>query len=581
MASRNTHWQLFAEMLRPRRRALVGLGLIVTAASLLPLAGPQLLRAFIDRAVAGAALTTLLGIAGAYVALGVAAQVVTVGSAYVATRMAWTATNDLRERAAAHALSLDLAFHGATPPGTLVERIDGDATSITKMFTDVVIKVVMGLLTLVGAVVLVALEDWRVGAAMGVFVAAAIAVVVALRNRAIPATTEERAAYAGVVGLVAEQIDGAEDLRALGAGEFAVSRHEVASGAHARALRRAWRAAADIWTATTGAFALGSILMLVAGWALYRRDAITVGTVFLLFQYVQVLRRPIETIAEQLEEVQRAGAGATRIRRLLDKVPAIAFAPRARLPRGPLPVRFDNVRFAYPDDGRIVVDGVNLDISAGSVVGLVGHTGSGKTTLARLALRLVDPTGGAVVVGGVDLRDVGAADLRRHVAIVTQDVQLFDASVRDNVTLFGASPVDDATLSDVLDQLGLGGWLAGLPDGLDTELGGGVGLSAGQAQLLGVARAFLRDPGLVVLDEASSRTDPVTAELVEAALDRLLTGRTAIVIAHRLRSVDRADRVVVLDHGRVVEDGSPAALRNDPTSRYRRLLALEMQGVSS
>ncbi len=580
MASRSSSWALFAELLRRNRLALGALAVVLTVASALPLAGPQLLRAFIDRAVADAPLTALLAVAGAYVVLGLAAQAAAVATTYAATRMAWSSTNALRERATASVLGLDLAFHAKTSPGTLIERVDGDATAITKLFTDVVFKVVGGALTLAGAVVLVTLEDWRVGAAMATYAAGVGWLVVRLRDRAVPATTAERAAYAEVIGVVEEQLDGAEDLRAFGASDFALHRHTGASAAHLRAMRVAERASAGLWATTTGAFAFGSLLMLVAGWLLHRRGAATIGTVFLLFQYVQILRRPVETIAEQLQQVQRAAAGAERIRALLDERPAVVAEGARRLPAGALAVRFDRVSFCYADDGRAVLADVDLDVPAGAVVGLVGATGGGKTTLARLALRLLDPTAGAVRLGGVDLRDVDPAELRRRVAIVTQDVQLFDATVRDNLTLFASAGDDvpgDAALSELLGDLGLGGWLTALPDGLDTVLGGDVGLSAGQAQLLAVGRACLRDPGLAVLDEASSRVDPATAEVVEAALDRLLAGRTGIVIAHRLRAVRRADLVVVLDGGRIVELGAPGDLAADPDSRFARLLALESE----
>ena len=581
MASRTSHIQIFGRLLRPNRRALAVLALVLTVASLVPLLGPQLLRAFIDNAVADAPLTRLVLIAAAYVVLGIVAQGAMIGTTYTATRMAWTATNELRENAAAHALSLDLAFHGATSPGTLIERIDGDATAITKLFTDVVLKVASGALTVLGAVVLVTIEDWRVGLGFAVFVAGSVLIVARLRQAAVPATMEERAAFAEVIGLVEEQLDGRDDLRSLGAAEFALDRHEQASGHHTRSLHRAWQASASVWTTTTGSFALGSLGMLTAGWLLYRGGTITIGTVFLLFQYVQILRRPMEIIADQLQQVQRAGAGAARIAALLDERAALRQEGTATLPAGACDVHFDGVGFAYADDGRQVLHDIDLDIPAGTVVGLVGATGSGKTTLARLALRLVDVTEGSLRLDGFDIRDIAPESLRHRVGIVTQDVQLFDASVRDNLTLFGTVEAGDAALMQVLRDVGLDDWAAGLADGLDSVLGPGVGLSAGQAQLVGLARVFLRDPSLIVLDEASSRVDPSTAELVERALDRLLRDRTVIVIAHRLRAVDRAHKVVVLDHGRIVEQGTPHDLLADPDSRFHHLAALESTGVSA
>jgi ATP-binding cassette subfamily B protein len=212
-------------------------------------------------------------------------------------------------------------------------------------------------------------------------------------------------------------------------------------------------------------------------------------------------------------------------------------------------------------------------------MGVVGRTGSGKSTLARLLLRLYDVTDGVVEVGGTDVRALTLRALRNRVGIVTQDVQLFEATLRDNLTLF-EEHTDDARLVGVLEDLDLGQWYARLPAGLDTLVGGtGVGLSAGEAQLVAFARVFLRDPGLVILDEASSRLDPATEQRIERAVDRLLTGRTAILVAHRLVTLERADDVLVLDRGRVVEHGGRDTLLADPASHFAELVEVGMRGV--
>jgi ATP-binding cassette, subfamily B, bacterial len=573
---RGSHWLLLADVLRPHRRRVAVLGTVLAGASVLPLVGPQLLRAFIDAAVADAGLARLAGIAGVYVVLGLIAQGAAVATAYTASRLAWTATNELRERAAAHTLHLDLAFHRDTTPGALIERVDGDATAIATFFTDVAVKVLKGGLVLCGVLVLVTAVDWRVGAGLAVFTAVVTAVVLRLRDYAVPASTEARASYARVIGVAEERLAGADDLRALGAGDHAVERLVEASAVNLHDSRRSELRSAALWSATTGLFALGAVGMLLGGWALHRAGAITLGTVFMLFQYTHVLRHPVEEIGQQLKEVQRAAAGAARIADLLatpSRLPAGGARP---LPAGPLEVRVEGVGFSYPDDGVAVLRDVDLVVPAGQTVGLVGRTGSGKTTLARLALRLADPTTGRITVGGLDLRDADPARLRDRLAIVTQDVQLFRGTVRENLTLFGAVPATDDEVAGVLAEVGLGSWLDGLDERLETAIGpGGIGLSAGQAQLLGFARVFLRDPGLVVLDEASSRVDPATQLLVEAATERLLRDRTGIIIAHRLSSVLRTDSVAVLDHGRLVEHGPTASLAADPDSHLGRMLALE------
>jgi ATP-binding cassette, subfamily B, bacterial len=252
------------------------------------------------------------------------------------------------------------------------------------------------------------------------------------------------------------------------------------------------------------------------------------------------------------------------------------------LPAGPLSVSFDRVTFGYDDEdagGGPALQEVSFEVGQRVVLGVLGRTGSGKTTVARLLTRLYDPDVGRVVVGGVPLPDVAPGELRRRVRMVSQDVQLFHATLRDNLTLFAES-VDDQRLLDVLYRLGLGDWAMSLPSGLDTVLPpGGGGLSAGEGQLLAFARAFLADPGLVVLDEASSRLDPATERLIERAVDQLLAGRTGIIIAHRLATLERADEILIVDRGRVVEHGLRAVLASDPSSQFAHYMRVGLEEV--
>jgi ABC-type multidrug transport system fused ATPase/permease subunit len=235
---------------------------------------------------------------------------------------------------------------------------------------------------------------------------------------------------------------------------------------------------------------------------------------------------------------------------------------------------FEGVTFDYGEGNgqAAVLSDLSFELAPGQVLGLLGRTGSGKTTLSRLLFRLYDPAQGTIRLDGIDLRTLPLSLLRDRVGMVTQDVQLFQATVRDNLTFFSGA-VPDRQILAALEELGLGGWLRSLPDGLESRLGaGGIGLSAGQAQLLAFARVFLKDPGLVILDEASSRLDPATEQLLERAIDRLLAGRTAIIIAHRLPTVFRAGEIMILEQGRIVEYGERLLLAHDPRSRFYELL---------
>jgi ATP-binding cassette, subfamily B, bacterial len=573
-------WCLLGALLRGRRGRLALLGLLLAFSSALPLAGPQLLRSFIDQAVAGRPISVLALVAGAYVAVALSHQALAVRAAYGATQLAWTVTNDLRTLLLRHTLELDLSFHGTHPPGELIERTDGDVTALSTFVSSFVTRVVGSAFTLTGMLVAVVLEDWRVGLGLFAFATIAAVTIARLRNSAVPQATARREAAARLLGEIEERLAGAEDLRANSGGAHAVRRFHQTT---ATVYRTAWRAAVGtrrIYVITMAVFVAGGVLSLAAGAALYRAGAITLGTVYLLIRYTSMLREPLEQISNELQNVQASVAGFVRVGQLLAERPTVINGGRRTLPSGALSVELDGVGFAYRD-GVPVLDGVSLRLPAGRALGVVGRSGSGKTTLTRLLLRLADPTEGVVRIGGTDLRDVQTAALRARVGLVTQDVQVFNASVRDNLTLFGAVDADESRLIAVLDSLGLGAWRRALPDALDTTLGhGGAGLSAGEAQLLAFARVFLRDPGLVILDEAASRVDPMTEARIEQALDTLLAGRTAIIIAHRPATVARTDEILVLEQGRIAEHGERLTLAADPRSRFACLLATSQAVVA-
>jgi ATP-binding cassette subfamily B protein len=352
----------------------------------------------------------------------------------------------------------------------------------------------------------------------------------------------------------------------------------------------AWTRRVSVFVVTLLIFGLGlGLTMGMSAYLYLVAHSITIGVVYLFVQYMFLLQGPIEQISQQMQQFQKAASSLIRVRELLSLQSSIVDG-QAQLPTGALGdaantgeerrglgVSVDHVTFTYPTGEQPTLHDVSFALQPGQVMGLVGRTGSGKTTISRLLFRLYDVGEGAVRLDGVDVRDLPRATLHQRVGLVTQDVQLFQASVRDNVTFFDDSIPDERIIA-VFERLGMGDWLARLPDGLSTWLeASGGGLSAGEAQLLAFVRVFLRDPGLVILDEPSSRLDLATERMIEQGMRALLAGRTGIIIAHRLATVRRADVILTLGGGRVLELGEREALERQPDSHFAALLRVGLE----
>lgn len=560
--------------MRADGRQWAALGVLVTVGSMLVLAGPLVIRRIVDRATDGAGATELRWLALGFLVIVVAAQATEVLVARAATISAWRTTNELRLDMAGHVLRLDHEFHRRHTPGELIQRVDGDVTSVSELLGRVVPKVFGSALLVVGMILVVAAIDWRVGLGMFVYVSAAIGFVLLLRHRAVAESSDELSAYARLYGGIEERLNAAEDLRSNGAGGHAMWRFvEDTAGALVTSVRRE-SAFLGMWWAVQGAVVAGVVISLVTSATLVSNGAMSIGTAFLLFQYVLLIERPLEDVVHELETVQKAVGAMRRVADLRGIRPSITDDGRTSPGPGALGLTFRDVGFDYGDDQPVLTD-VTLDIPAGRSVGVVGRTGSGKTTFSRLVLRLVEPTVGAVALGGVPIADIPLRELRRRVALVPQEVELVAGSIRDNVTLFDPAPTDDEVVA-ALDAVGLGAFASG---GIHRALGaGGAGLSAGEAQLLAMARVWLRDADLVVLDEATARVDPVTEARLEVAIRSLKAGRTTLVIAHRLSTLRDVDEIAVFDGGRLVEHGDRERLASDPSTRFHRLLRLALDG---
>jgi ABC-type multidrug transport system fused ATPase/permease subunit len=561
---------LVTTYLRPHRRLVGWLAIALFSTIALQVATPQVIRHFIDRATSPTG-GPIGGLAILYVGAVLVQQGFRVAAAWLGEILGWLTTNELRADLMDHCLGLDPAFHAVHTPGEMIERVDGDLTGLSQFFAQFLLTVVGNLLLLIGVLVVVWFESPLAGAVLTAFAVVALALLVAIRRVAAAPTERLRASSAELFGYLEERLVATQDIRS-SAAELHVLR-----GFYERArdrIRKTTRAriAMSFAGATNSTLAaLANAVAFAVPALLVRRGTITIGVAFVLYFYTQLLMQPLTNMSDQVQGLQQAIAGGRRMLAVLSLESEIVDGPGAVLPAGPLAVRFDHVTFGYGSDDDVLHE-VDLEVRPGEVLGIVGRTGSGKSTIARLVVRLHDPRAGTVRVGDVDVRDLTKAQLRGRVGLVTQEVHVLRASVRDNLTLFDRDIADDEILGAV-HRLGLDVWMARLPDGLDTVVReGGAGMSAGEAQLLSFGRVFLADPSVVLLDEAASRLDPVTEALLETAVDHLLEGRTGIVIAHRLATLERCDRICVLDHGHIVELGARVDLAADPTSHFGALL---------
>jgi ABC-type multidrug transport system fused ATPase/permease subunit len=542
----------------------------------LNLVNPQIIRYFIDAAKNQVATRNLIIAGGIYLAIGFIRQLVVLVSSYLGQDVGWRATNQMRGNLAEHCLHLDMSFHHDHTPGEMVERVDGDTTALSNFFSEFILQVIGSLIFLAGVLVLVAREDWRIGVALTVFVIIAMWVYNLTRTIAVPIYTAEREGYSRLFGFLEERLTGIEDFRTNGGVGYTMDRfYDVNRDVYGRSVRA--HVMGEVLRAISGVlFALGHALAMGMGIYLYREGAFTIGTVFLVFHYTAMLRWPLYMISRQINDLQRATAGLKRVETLYRTTTNIEDGNEDLPGSDALGVGFEHVTFSYTGE-EVVLKDLSFELSPGKSLGLLGRTGSGKTTITRLLFRLYEINQGQIYVGGKPIENIRLEALRSQIGMVTQDVQLFNATVRENLTLFDPNIPDDRILS-VIRELELSDWYNSLPNGLDTLLED-TGLSAGEAQLLAFARVFLKNPRVVILDEPSSRLDPATEQRIDRAVQRLLRGRTSIIIAHRLGTVQQVDDIMILSDGEVREYGERKQLVRNPNSIFSGLLKTGLEEV--
>jgi ATP-binding cassette subfamily B protein len=527
--------------------------LLATATALAP---PYLSKYAVDEGIAQHDLTKLWWIVGAFLVAGLFNWGMSYAQTYLSGWVGERILADLRNRLFDHLQRLSLGFYERNRAGVIISRLTNDVEAIDQLVTDGVTSLVQNTLTLIGTAILLFILDWRLALATLIVIPFMSVATVIFRTRSARAYSQVRERLGLVTATLAEDIAGMRMVQAFTREETnirnfrGVTERYRESNMQTVVLNGLYFPFVDLLSTVALAVVLGF------GGHLYFQGEVTLGTLFAFMLYVQNFFDPVQQLSQLYGTFLSATAALDKIVDVLDKEPEVVDKPHAEaLPHVEGRVSFDQVRFGY-GDGPEVLHGLDLDVPEGTTVALVGHTGAGKSTIAKLLARFYDPRDGRITIDGHDLLDVTQASLRRQLGIVPQEGFLFAGTVSENIA-FGRPEARPEEIVRAAQTIGAHDFILRLEDGYETQLQErGSRLSLGQRQLVALARALLADPRILILDEATSSVDIGTERKIERALRTLLAGRTAFVIAHRLSTIRDADLIVVLEHGQVVEQGS-------------------------
>jgi ATP-binding cassette subfamily B protein len=562
-------------------RTLIALSIaLLPVAAAIEIAQPWLLKKAIDEHIAVGRLAGLDGLGALYLLALLAQSCAAFAQVYLTQLVGQKAMNDLRVEVHAHVLGLSASFFDRTPLGRLMTRLTSDVEALTEMFASGLVSLVGDFVRLGIILVVIFRIDWRLALFSLASAPVLYAVAAFFRGWVRDAFREIRAKLARLNAFLQEHLSGIKVVQVFAREAKVEAEFDAINVEYRRANSRAIFADASLYSIVEAVGSIAVASLLWYGGGRIARDTLTFGVVVMFIQYLEKFFAPIRDLSTKYTVMQQAMAAAERVFTLLDTrspdAPLAADPIIRRAGEEPPLIELEHVVFGYRED-RPVLNDVSLKIQRGETLAIVGATGAGKSTIIKLLPRLYEVGGGAIRLGGVDVRAIERRSLRRRVVVVSQDVFMFSGTLRDNVGL-GDPEVTDARIAEAARRVGANRVIEKRPGGLGAPVvERGANYSSGERQLISFARALARDPEILVLDEATASVDPETERVIERGIAELMRGRTSIVIAHRLSTVQRASRIVVVQHGRIAEEGTHDELlaRGGP---YALLYRLQMTG---
>lgn len=569
---------LLKTYLKRHRTLLIILFLSMLLRTVFTIFSPDLMGRFVDGVKNKASVNTLLFIGFLFLGSIIFENLLRIIIQYFTENLGWNTTNDLRIDLVKHLMNLDMDFHKKYTSGQLVERIDGDINQLFIFFTTFVTGIVLNAMMIIGCLVYLFIVDYRFLFIEIILIIAFALYTLSIRKPINEISENERIYESDFYGLVSEAVTSVEDIRSFKLQNYIRKKNR-------RVLDkliywyeksfiiefRAWGFAYIINETVTVS------MLLMASYLAFTKQ-ISLGTVFTVFMIVQLVWEPIEMLRNELQYLENAESSIKRIKELISLKRRVSSGELDFPENAALNVK--NLNFSYEENDLILKD-VSFKLSPKKTLGILGKTGSGKTTLARVLVKLYESKEDSIFYNTTSLKDISDKSLRSKMAYVTQEVQIFNASARENIRLY-KEEISDEKIMEVINTIGLDSWFKKLPDGLDTVFSDDSRfLSSGELQLLTVLRVFLKNPEIIILDEATAKLDPITERLLEKALDLLLKDRTTIIIAHRLKTILRADEILILEDGKIIEHDKKNSLLKDPNSKFSKLLKTGLEEVLS